>query len=541
LKGSNGPGCLVDQDRSDLNANAARPMDLRMAQPLIDGPQPAVAESTDTGPAGEIEWRVAPRTLAVGATLLAAALALFHLGHKSFWLDEGYSIGHASLPWSQFWTVLTEREPNGALHALILFGWIRVGDAEWWLRLPSTVFAVATVPLLYLLLKRLFDERVGALAAVLLALNGFSLQFAQEARAYSSLMVMATASALCFVAYLQDQRRGQWWTWVAVTALLPYTHLFGGLIIGVEVLGALFYRGSHLRPPRRLVTGFAIIGAVSAVMMVLLLTGEDEGQAVGIPGVSIVRYVGVYARVVGNLGVVLLAVVGLLWLSTTVSHLRDLRPLRPFRPTQGQWGFLFLAAWLVLPPVAVALATPIMPLFGARYFVLLVPAASAMTALALRTLPKGTLRTIATAVVVLLTAGGSLAWYLQPPADDVRAAAAVLAPSVEPGDAIVFLPWFMKLPLDPYVERDDVLQADLESTWPAVPWGEFLADHADHPRDTDLTRAIDHDRVWLVVRDDHTAEDARDFAAYRRLLEPDHRLADHIDLEGVDVWLYERG
>ena len=46
-----------------------------------------------------------PRTVAVLATLLAGALTLFHLGHKSLWLDEGWrTIAHDT---AKMWFTVT--------------------------------------------------------------------------------------------------------------------------------------------------------------------------------------------------------------------------------------------------------------------------------------------------------------------------------------------------------------------------------------------------------------------------------------------------
>lgn len=511
-----------------------------MAEPLVDRQDPASEDpsTTDAGPPPRPPWPVAPRTVAVLATILAGALALFRLGHKSYWLDEGYSLGHAGLGWGDFWEVLVQREPNGALHAVLLWGWLRLGDAEWWARLPSAAFAVATVPLLYLLLRRLFDDRVGAVGAVLLALNGFSLRFAQEARTYSLLMLVTTASVLLFVAYVQDRRTGRWWAWVAVTALLPYVHVFGWLVIAVEATAVVARRGLPRPPGRRLLLGLAVPVLVGLPVALALLAGNDEGQASGIPGVTPVRFVGVYARVSGDLGVVLLAVVGALW-AWTVLQVAAAARRRRWRLDEAGWGVTVLVAWLVVPPVLVALGSPVQPLFGARYFVLLVPAASGLTAAALCRLQRPALRRGLAVAVVLLTAAGAVAWYARPAVDDLRSTADLLAENAQPGDAVVFFPWFMKLPLDPYAEDRPAVEA-IETDWPLADWGEFLPDHADHPDEDALRAAATHSRVWIVARDDRTAEDDADIAALEALLAGTHTEVLRADPAGLDVWLYAR-
>ena len=519
---------------------------VRVAQHLIDGPREAaeVAPPKGARPPTESGTATRPvpfRALVTAATGLAAVLALFHLGHKSLWLDEGYSMGHAHLGWDQFWQVLAHREPNGGLHSLILFPLVRVSDSEWWVRLPSALAAVATVPVLAVLLRRLFGPAVAVLGAFLLAANGFSLGFAQEARAYALAMLLATTSTWCYVAFLQDRRRSQWWAWVAVSALLPYAHLFGSLIIASQATSALLRRDPSPRPTRRLLAGFVVIGLVGGLVLLLVATGEDVGQAAGIPGVSVVRFVGVYARLVGNAGVPLLGVAAVLWGYTTVVIGRELRASRPFRPTERQWGFCHLAIWVTLPVVVIAALTPVQPLFGARYFLILIPAASGLTALGVMTIPAGGWRRAAGLTVAVLTIAGAVGWYRQPPVDDVRAAAAAMAEDARPGDGAVFLPWFMKVPFDPYAMGLPAVADRVEATWPAAPWGRFLPDHPDHPGRDDIDATVAaHDRVWVVVRDERTPDDDRDLAAFRRALARDHRSTRHLDLDGVDLWLYER-
>src|SRR5687768_3550449 len=120
-----------------------------------------------------------PGRIAIGAVLLSAVYALVNIGHKSFWIDEGYTIGHTRLPWDDFEHLLTNREVNGALHTLFMFGWVKINHAEWWMRLPSAACAVATVAFAYFLISRLFGRRTGAIAALLLGPNAFFVEHAQ--------------------------------------------------------------------------------------------------------------------------------------------------------------------------------------------------------------------------------------------------------------------------------------------------------------------------------------------------------------------------
>jgi mannosyltransferase len=122
-------------------------------------------------------------------TVLALFLRLHLLGQDSFWGDELTSVRRAQLDWDAFWELM--RGPAAmALYYVLLRFWILLGDSEFTVRLLSVISAVATVPVVYFLGKSLFDARVGLIAALLLAMNAFHIQYSQEARSYSLLLTL---------------------------------------------------------------------------------------------------------------------------------------------------------------------------------------------------------------------------------------------------------------------------------------------------------------------------------------------------------------
>ena len=73
---------------------------------------------------------MARRVVAV-ATAVAAMLVAFRLGDKSFWVDEAFTISHASTSTAEFFDVLLTREANGAIHGVIEVGLVRVDGTGW--------------------------------------------------------------------------------------------------------------------------------------------------------------------------------------------------------------------------------------------------------------------------------------------------------------------------------------------------------------------------------------------------------------------------
>ncbi len=159
--------------------------------------------------------------------LSGAALRLYGLDRTSLWNDEAASWFAAHQP---FWNMIqaTANDNSPPLYNLILYTTIRLfGDSEVALRLPSVIFAIANIYLLYRLGTVLWDRLTGVFAAALLALSGFHLWYSQEARMYSLLSLAATAFALATVQLLA---RPYWLRatlcTVAGMALL-YSHIYG--------------------------------------------------------------------------------------------------------------------------------------------------------------------------------------------------------------------------------------------------------------------------------------------------------------------------
>jgi mannosyltransferase len=116
------------------------------------------------------------------------------------------------------------------LHNLALFAIIKLfGDSEWCLRLPSVIFGVANIVVLYWLGAMTVGRAAGLIGAVLLALSPFHLWYSQEARTYSLLALCATLYAATCFHYLRAPSLPRS-AWVSLAGLaLVYAHPYGAL------------------------------------------------------------------------------------------------------------------------------------------------------------------------------------------------------------------------------------------------------------------------------------------------------------------------
>lgn len=143
-------------------------------------------------------------------TLFAAALRFYKLGAWSFWIDEIYTINHAVAHFSSPQLILENIPPNRnwipisvMLSSQIFSVW---GVNEYNARLVAAVFGIITVPLFYFPLRALFNTRVALITALLLALSSWHLEWSQNARGYTALVLFAWLAMFAFYFGLEKDR-----------------------------------------------------------------------------------------------------------------------------------------------------------------------------------------------------------------------------------------------------------------------------------------------------------------------------------------------
>jgi len=118
--------------------------------------------------------------------LLALILRVISL-NQSLWLDEAINV-LATQKYS-FLGMITEYA-KGDFHPpgyfIILWVWTHLfGINEIVVRIPSVIFALLTVYIIFLIGRKLYSKNLGYLSALLLAINPLHIFYSQEARMYS--------------------------------------------------------------------------------------------------------------------------------------------------------------------------------------------------------------------------------------------------------------------------------------------------------------------------------------------------------------------
>ena len=140
------------------------------------------------------------------------------------------------------------RERGGApLHFLFAYAVAHLGFGLGGLRSVSAAFAVASLPLVTLLGRRLADRRTALIATALVAGSWVFLFHGVYARMYSLFLFL---SLLSFVLLLRVLDRGKWlpWgAWGAVILLVIGSHPYGALVLAAQATFVLVARRDRLR------------------------------------------------------------------------------------------------------------------------------------------------------------------------------------------------------------------------------------------------------------------------------------------------------
>ncbi len=145
--------------------------------------------------------------LVIIITLTGGFLRVLLLGSKGLWLDETFSIWLANHSVVDMLHWMVKIDPHPPLYYLLLHYWMALkGDTPYDVRLLSALFGTVTIPIIYLIGKRISGVVMGLTAAVFLAFSTFNIYFAQETRMYTFLTFNAAVAIYALVRLLTDPR-----------------------------------------------------------------------------------------------------------------------------------------------------------------------------------------------------------------------------------------------------------------------------------------------------------------------------------------------
>lgn len=186
--------------------------------------------------------RVGPALAAVALlTGLAAALRAA-VATQSLFADElstWWIVTQHGLP-GVVSTVHSNAEITPPLFFVLSWLAAQIGSAAEWVRAPSLLAGVATVPLVWALGRRVAGARAGVAAAGLTAFAPFMVYYAAEARGYAVAMALVALSTLALLLALDTARRRWWAVHALATCGAMYSHYTCVFALGAQFAWVLW-------------------------------------------------------------------------------------------------------------------------------------------------------------------------------------------------------------------------------------------------------------------------------------------------------------
>jgi len=200
-------------------------------------------------------------------------LRIYELGRESLHIDEAATAIGSSLPsipaLIQYWFSVGHQSP----YFLMMHYWIKLfGQSEFALRLPSAVFGVMSIYIMFLLARRLFNnEKTALLSSYLLAVSTINIYYSQCARPYSIVVFLVLMSFLFLLRALEKNTKPLWATYICFTlfSLLINTSTLPILICHLLFIVLFWTRyRSYIKPGRiALVFGLILLAYLPFLVM----------------------------------------------------------------------------------------------------------------------------------------------------------------------------------------------------------------------------------------------------------------------------------
>lgn len=228
----------------------------------------------------------------IAILILGSFLRVYGIGSESFWIDEAatmYTTRQAPSQAIRDIYTTTRAAPEffetggtPPLYYVLANYWTKlIGLSEAKLRLLSVLFGTVSIYVIFLIGNLVFDYRAGLLSAFILSINYAHINYSQEARTYSLMVLLSSLSIYFLIKALKENKIQHWSGYVLSSVSLIYTHYFGFLLLITEYLFLLFYIKNYFKFLKRIiVSGFCIFLLYLPWFPAILRQVSDRGYLI---------------------------------------------------------------------------------------------------------------------------------------------------------------------------------------------------------------------------------------------------------------------
>jgi 4-amino-4-deoxy-L-arabinose transferase-like glycosyltransferase len=496
---------------------------------------------------------VRPGLILLAILLAALFTRIYQLNTEDLWLDEAIAV---SISNNSLGGLLESSLPDGnpPLYYLLLHYWMWLfGDSEFSVRLPSALFGLFSVAMIYKVGSILFGKATGLIGALILALSVYHIFYSQEARTYSLMVLLALVSYYFFLRLFESENHKVLIGYVLSTTALMYSHYYGLFFVVAQTLFLVgFYSLGRRRERAPGLKTWALAGGAVATLYVpgflylaYVLThpehrGWIEDTVFGeLDLVSVLLTYAVYAQAPGLRAPKYYFALLVLFAATSAVVLAA---------SKGERGKLYLLSLWLLVPIALPLLLSqiVTPLVHARYSIAALPAFYLLAAEGIRRVGRVAMRAptnlpvplaalCGIGVLFVVTAFSSLdmlhRYFTTEKKEPWRTVVSEVEPRATPGDLFIISPEESRFPFDYYASRE-VFFAQVQ---------EVSLDEREQANEVGSV-ASGSDRVWLVlqIEDDNKEEQFKAELEKAGFEATDHKSYPVTHQRGIELMLFEK-
>ncbi|MGA7076208.1 MAG: glycosyltransferase family 39 protein, partial [Halobacteriota archaeon] len=412
--------------------------------------------------------------LLLGIVLIGLFLRVCQLGTANIYNDEAITIYISKFSLPQLLPAASQLDMNPPLYHFILHYWVALfGDSEFAVRFLSVVFGVLAIPMTFVVGRQLFDDEVGLLGALILALSQFNIQQSQEVRMYSLMLLLALLSMYFFLQLLRKSGLAIAAGYVLVTTLLLYTHIYGFFVIlaqDIYLVALLLLLGEKtLRLKQWIVLQVIAIGLFALWLPELTshLSTAERGFWLAVPTLG--DLITTFNQLCGGMHILfiflVLSVLALFRYTKTTGSMDWKSPLKALRDyswnvqvtniTSVTLLVVLLLTPIVVPFVISHLTTPI---YVIKYTIAASVALYLLAASGIRNINWRSAKIAVIAVIVILSAASLQGYYSQAATRRGQAQDAFqfVVDNAQSGDVVIVYPGFTNFTFDYYVKTPNI-------------------------------------------------------------------------------------
>ncbi len=308
--------------------------------------------------------------------VLGSILRVYGIRNESLWNDELASCYRSSFSTVEEVVtkgVVPDIHPPG-YQIFMFFVQRTAGNSPTALRFPSAVAGILTIPLIFLIGRRLFNSSTGLAASAFLAVSPVHIWLSQEARPYTIMMLLTAVSVLLLKGLTDRLKAGTKMGGASIAAfiivgiLLEYIHYFGLLVLAIET-SIIFLYSISVRRDRLKVFAICIVPFLAFIPWVPYAWAQSAtGSYIAAPSL---RTVVLLFFEYMSWSKTMMVVYGIIVLSALFSYRKKKR-----NSEKAVFGSLAVPVlWIVLPlVVSLSISMVFIPVFTVRNMMVAVPA-----------------------------------------------------------------------------------------------------------------------------------------------------------------------